>query len=152
MMNFTGHSPAIPRRDCVLIILGVTCVLLSSCGATSKSVDLAKQGVEQFHSQLDSEQYAALYAAADEKFHKATNESDFVKLLQGVHRKLGNIRNSNLRNTGVAWFAGQGATVTLVYDTNFAEGSGTEQFVWHISDNRAALYGYHINSNDLVAK
>jgi len=115
-------------------------------------VELAQQNVEQFHSQLDSEQYTAVYAACDEKFHQATSESDFVKILEAVHRKLGNVQRSSLRNTGVAWFAGQGATVTLVYETKFAAGAGIEKFVWHIKDNGAALYDYNINSNELVTK
>ena len=135
-------------------ILLVTCcasILLSSCSST-KNVALAQQNVEQFHSQLNSEHYTAVYAACDEKFHQATSESDFVKLLQAVHRKLGNVEGSSLRNTGVAWFAGQGATVTLLYETRFAEGTGIEKFVWHMKDNGAALYGYNINSNELVTK
>src|SRR5580700_9556933 len=127
-------------------------VLLCSCGSSTKSLELAEQNVQQFHSELDSEQYTAVYAASDEKFHEATTESDFVKLLEAVHRKLGNVQQANLRNTGVAWFAGQGATVTLVYETRFTEGTGTEQFIWHIKDNGAALYSYHINSNELVIK
>lgn len=127
-------------------------MLLSSCGSSTKSVEVAQQNVKQFHSQVNSEQYAAVYAACDEKFHQVTSESDFVKLLEAVHRKLGNVQQSNLLNTGVAWFAGQGATVTLVYQTKFAEGTGVEKFVWHIKDNGAALYSYNINSNELVTK
>jgi hypothetical protein len=127
-------------------------VLLCSCGSSTKSLELAEQNVQQFHSELDSEQYTAVYAASDEKFHEATTESDFVKLLEAVHRKLGNVQQANLRNTGVAWFAGQGATVTLVYETKFADGTGTEQFIWHVKDNGAALYRYQINSNELVTK
>lgn len=133
------------------LLLG-TCVLLSACGSSTKSIQLAQQNVEQFHSQLDTEQYAAAYAACDEKFHQVTSESDFVKLLEAIHRKLGYVRQSNLRTTGIAWFAGQGATVTLVYDTKFADGAGIEQFVWHIRNNEATLYGYHINSNEPVTK
>lgn len=60
--------------------------------------------------------------------------------------------SSNLRGAGAAWHTGSGTTVTLVYDTKFAQGAATEQFVWHISDNAATLYGYHINSNDLISK
>jgi hypothetical protein len=127
-------------------------VLLCSCGSSTKSLELAEQNVQQFHSEVDSEQYTAVYAASDEKFHEATTESDFVKLLEAVHRKLGNVQQANLRNTGVAWFAGQGATVTLVYQTKFAEGTGTEEFIWHVKDNGAALYRYQINSNELVTK
>ena len=145
------------RRGSLLIVrhfvaICATGILLCSCDSATKNLQLAEQNVEQFHSELDSEQYAAVYAACDEKFHQATTESDFVKLLEAVHRKLGNVQQASLRNTGVAWFAGQGATVTLVYETKFAEGTGTEQFVWHVKDNGAALYSYHINSNELVTK
>lgn len=104
------------------------------------------------YSQLDSEQFAAVYATGDQKFHEAIGEPEFVKLLDSVHRKLGNVRQSALRNTGIVWSTGQGATVTLVYETKFAEGSGVENFVWRIKDGGAALYGYHINSNELVSK
>lgn len=151
-MKRSQNEGVVDVRGPCLALVCATCLMISACGSAAKNVESAKQGVEQFHSQLDSEQYAAIYAASDDKFQKATTESDFVKLMQAVHRKLGNIQQSSLRNTGVAWFAGQGATVTLVYDTSFAKGSGAEQFVWHVSDNRAVLYGYHINSNDLVAK
>jgi hypothetical protein len=152
MTNFTSRAVPILRTNYVLAITCIACMFLSSCGSSAKNVELAKRGVEQFHSQLDSEQYVALYTASDEKFHQATSESEFVKLLEAVHRKLGNVRQSNLRDTGVAWFAGQGTTVTLVYDTAFANGSGTEKFVWHVNDDGTTLYGYHINSNDLIAK
>ena len=151
-MNFRARNLPILRMHRVLAVICCTCILLSSCGSSTKSVELAQQNVEQFHSQLDSEQYTAVYAACDEKFHQATSESDFVKILEAVHRKLGNVQRSSLRNTGVAWFAGQGATVTLVYETKFAAGAGIEKFVWHIKDNGAALYGYNINSNELVTK
>lgn len=113
---------------------------------------MAKRNVGQFHAQLDTEQYAAIYAACDDKFHRATSELDFVKLLETIHRKLGSVQASSLRNTGIAWFAGQGATVTLVYDTKFSEGNASERFVWHIRNESAALYSYNINSNDLITK
>jgi hypothetical protein len=130
--------------------LGAAC-FLGACGSSSR-IEVAKQAVERFHSQLNSEQYSGLYTTADDKFLDVTSESDFTRLLQSVHQKLGNVQASKLRNTGVTWSAGQGATVTLVYDTRFAAGSGAEQFIWHISDHRAKLYGYHINSNELVTR
>lgn len=149
----TSQDGAVAHVSCqCLALLCATCLMISACGSAAKNVESAKQGVEQFHSQLDSEQYAAIYAASDEKVQKATTASDFVKFMRAAHQKLGNVQQSSLRNSGVAWFAGQGATVTLVYDTSFANGSAAEPFVWHLSDNRAVLYGYHINSNDLVAR
>jgi len=152
MLASRGRNLPILRIERVFALLVATCMLLSSCGTSMKIVERARLNVEQFHTQMDTEQFTAIYAACDEKFHQATSESDFVKLLDAIHRKLGNVQQSDLRNTGVAWFAGQGATVTLVYQTKFASGSGMERFVWHVKENGAALYSYNINSNELVTK
>jgi hypothetical protein len=152
MANSSGRVFQITRMQRIFALLSGTCFLLSSCGSSTKSVELAQRSAEQLHLQLDSEHFTALYAASDEKLHQAASETDFVKLLDAVHRKLGNVQQSSLRNTGVAWFAGQGATVTLVYETKFAQGTGVEKFLWHIKDNGAALYGYNINSNELITK
>lgn len=133
------------------VLLAASCAL-ASCGSSSKNVQLAEDSVGIFHAQLDTEQYSSIYKAADDKFHAATSENDLTKLLHAVHTKLGTVKNASVKNTGMAWFAGQGATVTLIYDTKFSEGAGTEQFVWHISNDQATLYGYRINSNDLITK
>ena len=134
------------------LVITAAAVLLVSCGSAKQNLALAKDAVTEFHSQLDLAQYSALYTASDEKLHNATTEADFTKLLEAVHTKLGMVRDSTLQGERVAWFAGEGATVTLAYDTKFSAGSGTEQFVWHITGGRAQLYGYHINSNDLITK
>jgi len=81
-MNFSARNLPIMRMHHAFAVICCVCILLSSCGSSAKSVALAQQNVEQFHSQLDSEQYAAVYAACDEKFHQATSESDFVKILE----------------------------------------------------------------------
>jgi hypothetical protein len=130
-----------------LLLLAV----LNSCGS-GKSVEIATKGVEQFHSQLNSEQYQKIYVGADEGFHKATNEADFIALLQAVHNKLGMVQTSQRTNYQVGMSTGQGTVVTLVYDTTFDQGSGTEQFLWHMRDNQPVLLGYHINSNALILK
>jgi len=148
----SGKSLVDGRNLAVVALLCGASLLLCSCGSVSQDAVLAKQGVAEFHSQLDAEQYAALYAEADPKLHDAATQADFTKLLEAVHRKLGTVRQSNLRTWNAAWHTGQGTTVTLTYDTTFATGSGTEQFLWHIDDNRALLYGYHINSADLIEK
>jgi uncharacterized protein DUF4019 len=137
------------RVSCGVSILLLA--VLSSCGS-GKSVETATKSVEQFHSQLDSEQYQAIYAAADEGFQKATNEPDFDALLQAVHKKLGKVQTSKRSNFQVGMSTGQGFTVNLVYDTTFEQGSGSEQFLWHMRDNQPMLLGYHITSNALILK
>jgi hypothetical protein len=150
MRSRAGSFPGFSILFMALLIFAA--FILISCGTTAKNITLAETSVDQFHSQLDTEQYTALYASTDPKFHQVTSEGDFVKLLQAIHTKLGSVREANLRGAGAAWHTGTGATVSLVYETKFAQGTAKEQFVWHISDNSASLYGYHINSNDLISK
>lgn len=139
------------RRYALLLALPLLGLLISSCGSAQNLV-LAKAAADDFHSQLDTEQYATIYETTDDGFRKITSEPDFTKLLQSVHRKLGNVQEAQNSGTAVAWFFGQGATVTLVYQTRFQEGTGTERFIYHVRDNRASLYSYRIFSNDLIVK
>jgi Protein of unknown function (DUF4019) len=150
-MDISGQIRAQLRLYGILATLSAS-GLLVSCGSPGKNLQLAKDSVGLFHAQLDAEQYRSIYSTTDERFHQVTTEADFTKLLQAIHSKLGTVQQSNLRNQGMAWYAGQGTTVTLLYDTKFAEGTGTEQFVWHINSGHASLYSYHINSNDLITR
>jgi hypothetical protein len=126
-------------------------VVLTSCG-TGDNKALAETAVATFHSQLDAGQFGAIYADADDRFQKATTAADFSALVGAIHQKLGSVQQSALRNYNVGWYSGQGAVVTLVYETQFAGGSGTEQFTWHVQNKRPQLLGYHINSNALILK
>jgi hypothetical protein len=42
--------------------------------------------------------------------------------------------------------------VTLTYETTFVGGKATEQFLWRVRDDRAALLNYNINSTALVTQ
>jgi hypothetical protein len=142
----------VSRKHSLLLTISAACISVSSCGSSAENVESAKRGVTRFHAQLDSEQYAALYAASDDGFRRTTNEPDFTKLLEAIHRKLGAVQQADLRNTMLAWRTGQGSTVTLIYATDFASGNATEKFVWHVTNGTSTLYGYYIDSNDLITR
>jgi hypothetical protein len=135
---------------CPLAALLAVCISLSACRAERGEIEVARQDVEEFHSQFDSEQYAAIYASADHKLHDAMSEAEFVNFLQGVHRKLGAVQNSTLRRTNFAWHNSGHATIRLDYDTSFVQGSGIEIFLWEVADHHVLLYRYKINSKDLA--
>ena len=142
----------VSRKHSLLVTMWAACIFVSSCGSSTESVESAKRGVTRFHAQLNSERYAALYAASDDGLRQATNEPDFTKLLEAIHRKLGAVQQVDLRNTMLAWHTGQGSTVTLIYATKFATGNATEKFVWHVTNGTTTLYGYNIDSNDLITR
>jgi uncharacterized protein DUF4019 len=152
-MTFSSASklPRLPMRALYGALILLMLSAFSSCGS-SKSVGIATRGVEEFHKQLNSEEYQSIYAVSDENLQKATTETDFVSFLQAVHKKLGNVQKTQRSNFQIGMSTGQGTVVTLVYQTTFDQGSGTEQFQWHMRDNQPMLLGYHINSNALVLK
>jgi hypothetical protein len=132
-------------------VLALACTLLTSCGV-SKDLHRAEEAVTDFHSQLDSEQYHSIYTAAADDFRKATTEDDLTALLQAVHRKLGNVRQSQRGAYKVNFDAGRGEVVSLEYTTQFEGGSGTEDFFWQFSGGQPVLLRYNVNSNALIVK
>jgi hypothetical protein len=71
--------------------------------------------------------------------------------MRTIHQKLGRVQAANQVNYLVN-VTTDGTIVTLTYDTTFADGKGTEQFLWRIRDDRAALLNYNLNSMDLMTK
>jgi hypothetical protein len=135
-----------------LKIFGLTLfiMLLASCSFTQSKAS-AESAVAKFHEQFNAGQYHEIYTQGDEEFRKTTSEQDVVNLLEVVRRKLGTTKTSSQQG----WYVNattMGTMVTLTYETEFTEGKGIEQFVFRVSGDRAALYNYHINSNELIMK
>jgi hypothetical protein len=123
-------------------------VLLSAC-SMPKNVSLAEAEVPSFHASLDAGDFGPLYEAAAEELKKAAAKQEFVDLLNAIHRKLGQVTKSERQKWNINYNT-SGSFVTLVYDTTFANGNGTEQFIYKLNNGRARLVGYRINSNALV--
>jgi hypothetical protein len=137
MVRCHSQTRSVWSRLRILAPLIASCVFLSGC-ANSK---LAEHAVNFFHSQLNSEQYRAIYESAGVRVRSTKSESDYVKLLQDIHRRLGNVKGSTLTFENVAVSP---PTVTLHYDTTFERGTAREQFAWLIKDNHAILDQYGI--------
>ena|SRR5690242_1142053 len=132
----------------VALILGTSCVY--SCNPNNNKA-AAERAVMDFHQQLISRQYHDIYAAADPEFRKAMSEADATALFTAVNTKLGQPRNSDLKNWRVDLLV-NGTFVTLIYQTDFAQAGAQEEFVWHIQGDRPTLFRYNINSLALVTK
>ena len=84
-------------------------------------------------------------------FRKSTTQSQSSEFLSTVHRKLGNF----VRATSPAFFINattNGVSVTLTYQTEFAQGKGQERFVGDVHGTEATLVGYNVNSRDLIVE
>ena len=68
-----------------------------------------------------------------------------------IDRKLGAAKIAT-RTTWNQTHLPSGTFVTLVFKMQFEKGDGTETFMYRISDGKAFLAGYHINSNALITR
>lgn len=141
----------IPPRQIILLTF-ITVLLLagSSCSLT-KGREIAERAVVQFHNQLNAGQYHEIYTQSDEGFRKASSEEDTQALLEAVRRKLGTVKQANQSGWQVN-ATPTGTMVSLAYEVEFSEGKGTEDFVFHISGDKALLYNYHVNSPLFITK
>jgi hypothetical protein len=134
-----------------LFLLTLVVVALQlSCGV-KKGREHAERAVEKFHSQLNAGQFQQIYSESDEAFRKAVTEEQALQLFNAVRSKLGTVQQAKLTGWHVNPTTG-GSAVTLGYDVDFSEGKGTEQFVYHVTGDKALLFNYNVNSPLLVTK
>jgi hypothetical protein len=129
----------------------VAIVIATACaGFAAKGT--AEDAVARFHQQLDAEQFEQIYENADELFKNATTRTQFTEILAAVHRKLGNVVSSKQTGFHSRDQAGvnSGSYISMTYDTQFAEGRGTESFNWRVTGSGVKLVGYNINSAALI--
>lgn len=127
----------------LLLTLGAALSLAAcSAGANTKA---AEEGVVSFHKTMDAGQHATIYDASSTDMKSAISRDDFIKLLNGLHSKLGAFKSGKTINWNVNVGTG-GTYVTLNRETQFERGPGTEEFIFRIEDGRAVLAGYHVNS------
>lgn len=125
--------------------------LMWQCGsAFVNGRRLANGSVRHFHQQLNTEEYEEIYRSADEGFRAGQNHDQLIRLLQTVHNKLGNASDENRVNMRIDRNS-HGTFITAMYKTAFANGMATETFTWTEGNGILKLYGYHIESNALLA-
>ena len=119
-------------------------------GGCSRALESAETASREFHARYERAAYADVYREAAPELRQTVSETDFVKMMEGLARKLGGWRSSK----DSAWkvFVGTGGqTVTLQYGTEFERASATEQFVWRVDGaGKPLLVGYNVNSPALL--
>lgn len=128
-----------------LVVLLAGLGLLGACSPAADT-KAAEDGVVAFHQTMDGGRYAAIYDGSAPDMKSAISREDFVKLLTGLHAKLGSFQSGKTTNWNDNANTG-GHYVTLAREAHFERGPGTEEFVFRIENGRAVLAGYHVNSN-----
>ena len=144
------HLPHYARARISLVLVALLLTAASAC-SLARGKGIAEAAVVKFHNQFNAGQYHEIYEQADQALKKSASEDEFVALLEAVHRKLGTVKEAHSVGWGVN-ATPTGTMATLSYDIDFSEGKGNEQFVFHISGDKAALYHYNVNSPLLITK
>ena len=140
----------IKTRPILFLTFMAALFVVPSCSFT-KGKERGEQAVVHFHNQFNAGQYHEIYAQSDEGFRKAASEADTLALFEAVRRKLGTVKNSTQTRWQMNSTPG-GTMVSFVYDVEFSEGKGREEFVFHMSGDKALLYNYHVNSPLFITK
>lgn len=144
----TPQPPNYPKAR--LLILGALLLTINGCSLT-KGKGIAEAAVVEFHNQFNAGKYHEIYQQSDEGFKKSATEDEFTAVLEALHRKLGKVNQAHSSGWGVNTTMA-GTMATLSYDVDFSEGKGNEQFVFHISGDKAYLYHYNVTSPLLITK
>jgi hypothetical protein len=144
------HLPDYARARMSLVLVALLLAAGGGCSLT-RGKGIAEAAVVKFHNQFNAGQYHEIYEQADQALKKSASEDEFVALLEAVHRKLGTVKEAHSAGWGVN-ATPTGTMATVSYDMDFSEGKGNEQFVFHISGDKAALYHYNVNSPLLITK
>jgi hypothetical protein len=137
------------RRTLIALLVGLTS--LTSCKDMTKAKGLADTAILDFHKLFNEQKFKELYSAGHADFKAAATESDFLKLLEAVHRKLG----KQVKSTEAGWRVStfnMKTSVVVTQNTEFDHGKGIETFTYAVSGPSCTLKGYHIDSQDMMTK
>jgi uncharacterized protein DUF4019 len=134
-----------------IVVAAVVLLLLTwQCGsALVQGPGLSNRAVRRFHQQLNNRQYEEIYQEADARFAEGGKHEELVKLLEGVHTKLGDAGSETLLNIRAKATTDATAMQTQ-YNTTFAKGTAVETFTWIKEHGRLRLYGYTVESKALL--
>jgi hypothetical protein len=127
------------------LIIGLIFLFVTiSCDSMMRGKQETDVAVERFHSDFNAQRFDEIYDDSDEKFKQTTSREEFTDLLETTQRKFGKINDSSL----ISWklVKTDNKLVTVIYNVEFSEVEGREEFTFHIIDDKALLYNYKIKS------
>lgn len=132
----------------LLVLIVSFCIV--GCSVSEKRAP-AESAVQQFHSNMNSEDFETIYLASHADFKQSEPKEKIIAFLQVIRTKLGKVEKTTQTNWRVNSFNLR-TEVILVYTTDFEMGTGIETFTYLVEDGNALLRGYNINSHDLIMK
>jgi len=110
---------------------------------------MAQASINRFHELLAAKKFDQIYSEASNDLKKSTTSADFSKFLAAIDRKLGVFSTAVNKNWSINYGTG-GTLVTLSDQSQYEKGSALETFSFVISNGKAMLNGYNIQSQELL--
>jgi len=133
-------------RASLALLLPIT---LAACNNAAE-IGAATHAIETFHFDLDQAYYPVIWKTTASEMRAATTEANLTKFLTAVHKKLGQVAQSQQVGVNVNYNVGGASYITVNMHTRFQNGTGDETFVFKSKDNTVQLVGYHVASNDMM--
>ncbi len=112
---------------------------------------LSDDAVRRFHSQVDSGAYDEVLRESDDDFLNSESDKEFLKMLAGIHSKLGVSRGSTRTNISVT-VSPNGTSIKVTYQSTFKKGNATETFTWRkAAGGGLKLLSYNVQSNVFIS-
>ena len=139
-------------RTFIIATAVVALTLLAGCKDLTQAPKDAERLDADLHSAMTRGDFQGIYANADDGFKSGTSEEKFDALLGAIAKKLGN----PISCTPGGWNLHSNASGTVLKtecETKFSKNaSGTETITWRKSGDTYRLYGYQINSDELIER
>jgi len=134
-----------------LVLIG--CASCTSFEAKRKTEAAVEQAANNFHEQLNQEQYHDIYSQADRTLQDRLSEADFTSKLRDAHEKMGPTHNKaiviidgsiwrGIRNTF-------GSRREIISHWNMPDSSviiADERFSWAVENDEPKLVSYEMRS------
>lgn len=127
-------------------LIGLLAALVLAACSPTKDIAQADTAIADFHKHMNAADFDGIYAGASPDMKQSTTPDALDKLLEAVHRKLGDFRSGSTSrwNDNVAT---GGHFLTIAYAAKYEKGDAEETFVFRLDGDRASLSGYHVSSN-----
>ncbi|MEO9468980.1 hypothetical protein [Parasphingorhabdus sp.] len=133
------------------VIVGIFLIFFSSCSGVAESTEKAELVVERLHKDYNLERFDRIYKTSASDYKKVVKPEMNRRLFKTIRRKLGKVKEAKRVGWNVNATTG-GTFVTLNYETEFELDKGVETFTIVVSDGKAAMLNFNVNSPALMVE
>jgi hypothetical protein len=134
----------------VRIAVFLIALLFANCAAANDNAS-ALEGIEQFHNRFNKQEFSEIYNESDSAVKTAMSKEEFIESMKAMREGQGRVIKTEVLATGYD-SSPDARSVKILMLVTFEKGQAKEEFLYHITGDKAFLAGYHflgnLNSDD----